>query len=285
MFIYSFCSISQIDTNKVLIGKWKIKAIKTEPSLTNFGNEIETKSKIESDSLLTIEIKKDSIYIIRERYSSLKDTFAYTYTLKTDTSKYSTSKFKFILYPNKSRLKGLRKWYKKSQKELSFNLLRLTNSQLVIQDVFFNNHPTNPFSSFSYITYYFEKNTHQVKSELDFIGDWYISSSNHSPLETKDTLELERKLIEDSSVYVNKITFEINYFKENKMHFIEVNPPKESLVYNGIIRGVYLKSGIFHENWSIDKANKILKININNTQRCFKYSFQGNNLKLVKNGS
>ena len=62
LLISSLSSFSKLDTNKVLIGTWKLKAIKTEASLRSLDDQVETKSKISSDSLLTIKIKKDSLY-------------------------------------------------------------------------------------------------------------------------------------------------------------------------------------------------------------------------------
>lgn len=287
LFICSLSSISQIDTNKVLIGNWKLKAIKTEPSLQSFGDKIETQSKIASDSLLTIKIKKDSIYIIREKYGALKDTFAYTYSLKTDTSKYSSSKYKFILYPNKSRLKGLRKWHKKRQKELSFNLLRLTNSQLVIKDFFFNNFPTNPFSDFLYITYYFEKCRIAKPSELTFSGNWYFNHSTATPFESIDSLKLSRDSITNKEEFKFSVNFNINQFKDNNLTFKEINhpTPKPNLVNHGVFDGIYVRSYYFSTSWKIEPSNNILSLQLDSETVKFKYSFLNGQLLLVKNGS
>jgi len=285
LFICSLSSISQIDTNKVLIGNWKLKAIKTEASLRSLDDQVKTKSKISSDSLLTIKIKKDSIYIIRQTYYNLKDTFAYTYSLKTDTS-YSSSKYKFILHPNKSRLKGLRKWHKKSQKELSFKLLRLTNSQLVIEDLFQNNYPTNPFSDFTFITYYFEKVNPNSINELAFKGKWYFHHSSPSPFGSLDSLKLSRDSTTNKEEYKFCISFNINLFKDNNLTFIEVSrpTPKPRLVNHDVLAGIYIGSNYFSKGWKIQPSNNILTIQLNSVIK-FKYSFINGQLLLVKNGS
>ena len=219
LLISSLSSFSKLDTNKVLIGTWKLKAIKTEASLRSLDDQVETKSKISSDSLLTIKIKKDSIYIIRESYRSLRDTFAYTYTLKTDKSRYSNAKMELVLHPSKSRLKGLRKRHRKTQKELGFTITRLTNSQLIIQDAFFNNFPTNPFSNFSYITYYFEKVNPNSINELAFKGKWYFHHSSPSPFGSLDSLKLSRDSTTNKEEYKFCISFNINLFKDNNLTF------------------------------------------------------------------
>lgn len=287
LFFFSLSSFSKLDTNNVILGSWKLKAIKTEASLRSFDDQIETKSKISSESLLKIEIKRDSIYIIKERYGALKDTFAYTYFLKTDTSKYSTSKFKLILQPNKSRLKGLRKWYRKSQKELSFNIIRLTNSQLTLGDVFTNNYPSNPFSTFTYITYYFEKMESNIINELSFEGKWFLTSNSHSPFEIQDTLLLTRKRVENKGKFIYQLNIKINSFKENELEFKELSRPKPKprLVNNGVVDGIYIQSYFFSKNWLIDTNQQLISIKLNSEKMTYKYSFHNGQLLLIKNGS
>jgi hypothetical protein len=285
LFIYSFSSFSQVDTSNVILGNWKLKAIKTEASLRSFGDELENKSKIASDSLLAIKIKKDSIYIIRQKYGALKDTFAYTYSLKSDTSSYSNHKMELILYPSKSRLKGLRKWHRKTQKELGFTIIRLTNSQLVIQDAFSNNFPTNPFSNFTFVTYYFEKGNSNPANELAFKGKWYFNYSSAKPLESIDTLKLSRDSITNIEEFKFSINFNINLFKNNNLTFKEVSQPKPRTVSHGVLDGIYVRSHYFSTDWKIEPINNILTTQLNSKTLTFKYSFTNGQLLLVKNGS
>ena len=287
LLISSLSSFSKLDTNKVLIGTWKLKAIKTEASLRSLDDQVETKSKISSDSLLTIKIKKDSIYIIRESYCSLRDTFAYTYTLKTDKSRYSNAKMELVLHPSKSRLKGLRKRHRKTQKELGFTITRLTNSQLTLGDVFTNNYPSNPFSNFTYITYYFEKMESNIINELSFEGKWFLTSNSHSPFEIQDTLLLTRKRVENKGKFIYQLNIKINSFKENELEFKELSrsKPKPRLVNNGVVDGIYIQSYFFSKNWLIDTNQQLISIKLNSEKMTYKYSFHNGQLLLIKNGS
>jgi len=268
----------------VLIGNWKLKAIKTEASLRSLDDQVKTKSKISSDSLLTIKIKKDSIYIIRQTYYNLKDTFAYTYSLKTDTS-YSSSKYKFILHPNKSRLKGLRKWHKKSQKELSFNIIRLTNSQLTLGDVFTNNYPSNPFSDFTFITYYFEKVNQNSINELAFKGKWFFYCNSLDPFGDQDTLKLERDSIKNKEKCTCNITFRTNHFKKNDCEFKRLSWPKPSskMLPQGVLDGI-VETNFSTEKWKINTNKKLIIIE-NSERYTFKYLFSKGQLLLIKHGS
>ena len=285
LLISSLSSFSKLDTSKVVIGTWKLKAIKTEASLRSLEDEVETKSKISNDSLLTIKIKKDSIYIIRESYRALKDTFAYTYTLKTDTSRYSNAKMELMLHPSKSRLKGLRRRHRKTQKELGFTIARLTNSQLIIQDAFFNNFPTNPFSNFTYITYYFEKVNPNSINELAFKGKWYFNHSSPTPLESVDTLTLSRDSIANWEEYKFSLNFNINIFKNNDLTFKEISRPKPKSVNHEVLDGIYVISHYYTTKWKIKPNGKTLTIQLNSKSLTFSYSFLNNKLLLVKNGS
>lgn len=285
LLISNLSSFSKLDTSKVIIGTWKLKAIKTEASLRSLDDQVETKSKISSDSLLKIIIKKDSIYIIRESYRSSKDTFAYTYTLKTDTSRYSNAKMDLVLLPSKSRLKGLRKRHRKTQKELGFTITRLTNSQLIIQDAFFNNFPTNPFSNFTYITYYFEKVNPNSVNEFTFKGKWYFNHSSPTPLESVDTLKLSRDSTADMNNYKFSLNFNINTFKNNDLKFKKVIRPKPKPVNHEVLNGIYVRSHYFLTKWEIKPNSKTLTIQLNSKSLTFSYTFINNQLHLVKNGS
>tara|TARA_B110000211_G_C13754727_1_gene410448 strand:+ start:156 stop:632 length:477 start_codon:yes stop_codon:yes gene_type:complete len=148
-FIISFfilsSSYAQVDTSQAITGEWTLKAFKDVPAFIGWNEDIETKCILKSDSLLTIKITRDSIFIIRRRFQTLKDTFSYTYKIIPDTSRYSLNKHHFILYPDKKTLKGFKRSYRKRYKKFTFGINKFNNSQLVLETFAMDNYPVNPF--------------------------------------------------------------------------------------------------------------------------------------------
>jgi len=278
--LLSLNSISQIDTGKVVLGHWSLQAFKITPSMMGLSPNDPT-CIVKGASPLTLEIKEDSIYIVRQHYFA-NDTFAFTYDFKTDTSQYALHQSKFILYPNKKVLKLYRKRARKRYEKIIFSVTKITETQLVLESFTWDDFLINPFSVFSDKTYSFQKTDPNSESELNFQGNWFFNSITPYPYEDLDTLILQRDSSFLNGEYVLKSNFEIDYFSSNSLDVGIISRPKPKKQF-GVLSAVYIPYNNHTEiNWQVNSEKNLLTIDLQNTVIQYSYTFKNGLLYLIK---
>tara|TARA_B100000674_G_C37671708_1_gene837328 strand:+ start:110 stop:862 length:753 start_codon:yes stop_codon:yes gene_type:complete len=250
-----------------------MKAYKSSPLLLDWDEEIESKVILKSDSLLKLKITKDSIYIHRDRSYGVNDSFAYSYHLKKDTSRYSSKGIQLIITPSKKELKKFNKSLRKLFTQITFRITKFNDSQLNIETFATDNYPINPFFNMSIKEYSFQKTSiDTIINQLTQNTGWFAQFDNNNILET-DTIILQKDSIEANGLKHYHFIFSENYFEENVLKSEDITPQFGNSVFYSFS----------NKTWFI--VNNQIVIVSYGKKTTYDYKFIDKKLFLIKNGS
>ena len=182
-------------------------------------------------------------------------------------------------------LKIYRKRHRKNYSKISFTINKINNSQLTFENFLFEPNQKYPFIRYTVKEYAFQKKKSKNVNELNFKGNWYFNYETYSPFQRLDTLILSRDSLVNDNNYTVKTTFRIKNFTPNNFTLKQIHQPKPKHTKVEVLKGVYIISHFSIQDWEIDTKKKLLYLQSNNKYLVYKYSFEQNQLFLIKNGS
>jgi hypothetical protein len=286
LFIFilkSLNTFSQLDTNEAVVGEWVLSTYKESPSnylLKTSNDYISTKK----DSIIKLIVRKDSIFIYRKQLFKI-DTFAFKYSINNGNKRLPLKKF--TIYPSKKMLKGFTRSYRKTHKELSLFINKISTSQLALETSVFDNYFVNPFFYASNKTYVFEKvNPLNTVTEKDFIGSWSICN-DFASIFTSDTINL----MKDTCTFTSSITIgsnikvpcEMNLKIEFSTEFEYENDIWEFKI-DKTCSIINTRNSSSKSKWLINPKSKRITLYISKTKSLnFNYTINKNKLLLIRN--
>ena len=221
---------------------------------------VSCKQDILKDSIIKLVINNDSIAIYKKMSRFWKDTSYFSYKMKDDC---------LITLIKDSHLK------KKKQKTVNFEVLKNTNSELIIQHNSFDYYSS--FINVSTKRYYYSKvqDYKNIITENNFLGKWFLKENNSHNVFENDTIVLTR----DSCSYKIK--------NNNYIQYLELSDTSDfnnTFYFEEICLDCFFHSGVYiaiERTWKID-ISKNLIIFLFDAKREFNYHFNKNELLLIK---
>ena len=257
LFAFNFKGQITSDNNKCdlrINGTWILKHI------SDIHPYVSYKQDVLKDSIIELVISNDSITIYKKMSRFWKDTSYFIYKIQDDC---------LITIIKDSHLK------KKKQKTINLEVLKNTNSELIIQHNSFDYN--SPFINVSTKRYYYSKvqDYKNIITENNFIGKWYLKENNSHNIFENDTIVLTR----------DSCSFKIK--NNNYIQYLELSDTSDfnnNFYFEEICLDCFINSGVYigmERTWKIDIPNNLI-IFFSDEKREFNYQFNKNELLFIK---